>query len=130
MKKNSKLAREAIRWLENQFKHGNRFIRAQVQNETSTSKSSRQVTGNLKNKDLESMRISQLVDCCKYFQENHNLVDRDENVVNMVTLLVSSEVLNDEHLSANTRNLLLSCQMENINFKNIIDFHEKWKSLN
>jgi hypothetical protein len=127
MKKTSKLAREAIRWLENQFQHGNRFIRAQVQNETS--KNSRKVAS-LKNKDIETIRISQLVDCCKYFQENHNLVDRDENVVNMVTLLVSSEVLNDEHLSASTRNMLLTCQIENINFKNIIEFYEKWKSLN
>ena len=127
MKKNSKLAREAIRWLENQFQHGNRFIRAQVQNETS--KSSRKVSLQ-KNKDLETTRISQLVDCCKYFQENHNLVDRDENIVNMVTLLVSSEVLNDENLSASTRNLLLTCKTENINFKNIIEFYEKWKSFN
>jgi hypothetical protein len=127
MKKTSKLAREAIRWLENQFQHGNRFIRAQVQNETS--KNSRKVAS-LKNKDIETIRISQLVDCCKYFQENHNLVDRDENVVNMVTLLVSSEVLNDENLSASTRNMLLTCQIENINFKNIIEFYEKWKSLN
>ena len=125
MKKDSKLAREAIRWLENQFQHGNRFIRAQVQNET-CQKTTRQ--NYLKNKDLDSTRISQLVDCCKYFQENRNIVDKDENVTSMVTLLVSNAVLNNEHLSNSTRSLLLACQINNINFKNIVDFYDKWKS--
>jgi protein SMG5 len=122
MKKDSKLAREAIRWLENQFKHGNRFIRAQVQNEMTTNKNQ------MKNKDVDLYRLAQLIDCCKYFQENHNLVDIDENIANMVTLLVNNS-LNDDHLTNNAKNLLFTCQKENINVKNIADFYAKWNSL-
>jgi protein SMG5 len=64
IKKESKLAREAIRWLENQFKLGNRFLRAQKHDE----KISNQNDSNLKKKDFDKWMFYQLIDCCKYFE--------------------------------------------------------------
>lgn len=90
MKKDSKLAREAIRWLENQFKQGNRFMRAQNQNEKI---SSNETSGLInKKKDLDAWCFLQLVDCCKYFQqEASGTNDAESNKQNMVTLLTSDE---------------------------------------
>ena len=66
IKKESKLAREAIRWLENQFKLGNRFLRAQKHDEKISSHND----ANLKKKDFDKWIFYQLIDCCKYFEVN------------------------------------------------------------
>ena len=90
IKKDSKQAREAIRWLETQFKQGNRFLRAQTHNE--------KIVANydlilLKKKDLELWRFYQLIDCCKYFQEEAVLNNKNEDKrLNMITILINCEL--------------------------------------
>jgi protein SMG5 len=91
IKKESKLAREAIRWLENQFKMGNRFLRAQTHNEKLSLKS--EYEPSLKKKNLEGWRFCQLVECCRYFEEESNSrVDSEASRSNMVTVLTSSDM--------------------------------------
>ena len=94
IKKDSRQARDAIRWLENQFKHGNRFLRAQTDNEKH---STHQADSSLKKKDLDLWRFYQLIDCCKYFQEDTNLNDESKKL-DIVTLLTNSEC-NEKHKS-------------------------------
>ncbi len=72
IKKDSKLAREAIRWLENQFKQGNRFLRAQTQNEKVAYQNDGGAAA-LKKKDFDKWMFYQLVDCCKYFEVIFNI---------------------------------------------------------
>jgi protein SMG5 len=90
IKKESKEARLAIRWLEGQFKQGNRFLRAQTHNETlSSSSNSQNLT--LKKRDLSAWQFGQLIDCCKYLQslglENDETKGNNKQI--MVTLLLN-----------------------------------------
>lgn len=132
MKKESKLAREAIRWLENQFKQGNRlhdqflyillifflnssfkidmknlrFLRAQNQNEKLT----KTIDRSLKKKDVDLWCFQQLVDCCAYFQQHQQTLNGGESKKssNMVTLLYdgSSEKYSDSNKYTNASNLI------------------------
>ena len=121
MKKDSKMAREAIRWLEHQFKQGNRFMRAQNQNERPTSGSLSELVS--KKKDLEAWCFGQLVECCMYFQKeannrgsssSHEETSRQQN---MVTLLISDEKEAAEKLQTSNFKLILNCAKENSNIK-------------
>ena len=97
----------------------------------------------LKNKDTEMWRISELIDCCKYFQQQKSLVaDKEETkTFEMITLLTSysEDILNridnvttsadgiNEQQKARISCLLNSARKENIIIKNIGDFYNKWK---
>ena len=93
MKKDSKQAREAIRWLEGQFKQGNRFLRAQSHNEKTNNSSS--AHSSLKKKDVEAWRSSQLLECCRFFQKESasasSVGGADCKRSNMVTLLTNND---------------------------------------
>ena len=88
MKKDSKHAREAIRWLEGQFKQGNRFLRAQsIAERTNNIARSSQ----LKKDEAEAWRLSQLLDCCRYFQKDWSLNNTDGKRSSVVTLLTNRD---------------------------------------
>lgn len=144
IKKDSRQARDAIRWLENQFKNGNRFLRAQADNEKHQHHNHHHhLDSSLKKKDLDLWRFYQLIDCCKYFQEETNLNDESKKL-DVVTLLVNSDI-NDKHKTdpksyfsiakQNSKFKFLSkarIQMTNccilfsdIQLQNIKDFHSK-----
>lgn len=97
IKKDSKLARESIRWLENQFKQGNRFLRAQTHNERIMSA----YDSSLKKKDLETWRFYQLVDCSKYFEDETLLANKCgssmENRTNMITVLTACDLVDQNN---------------------------------
>lgn len=89
IKKDSKQARDAIRWLETQFKQGNRFLRAQTHNEKLVAN----YDSILKKKDIDLWRFYQLIDCCKYFQEKAVLNNKsDDKRLNMITILTFCEL--------------------------------------
>lgn len=126
MKKDSQFAREAIRWLENQFKQGNRFIRAQIHNEKLSN--NRQQT--LKSKDIDSWRLYQLIDCCKYFKQQFEVsknIQSETSITQMVTLLINHN-LNETNCNERLKNLIQSANSEQIEVKNIKEFYDKWKS--
>ncbi|KAK5637868.1 hypothetical protein RI129_000125 [Pyrocoelia pectoralis] len=62
-------ARDAIRWLELQFHHGNRFCRAQRPQE----RSSLPFIKYPKKKDKELFTYIQIIECCHYFVQQQNL---------------------------------------------------------
>lgn len=86
MKKESKQAREAIKWLEIQFKNGNRFLRAQNQHEIND-----KANLNLRKKDYDFWRYSQIIDCCIYFQNQFTLNNQDSKQSNVVSLLTNNQ---------------------------------------
>lgn len=98
LKKDSKLARSAIRWLESQFREGNRFLRAQNQNE----KAKITIASDLNAKeDLELWKLYQLLDCCCFFQ-NDAYSSRAESK-NMATMLLGNETASLVRTSTETR---------------------------
>lgn len=95
MKKESKQAREAIKWLEIQFKNGNRFLRAQHQHEINEKSNL-----NLKKKDFDFWIYSQIIDCCLFFQNQFTQSNHDSKQSNVVSLLTNNqEKLSSEKFS-------------------------------
>jgi len=122
MKKDNARARDTIRWLEQQFKQGNRFMRAQNQNEKISSNENSGLVN--KKKDLEAWCYLQLIDCCKYFQQEANggYIADGSNRQNMVTLLTSNEKEAVEKLQEPGFRLALNYAKENgENFFTIIN---------
>ena len=116
LKKDSKLAREAIRWLEHQFKQGNRFMRAQNQNEKISSNENSGLIN--KKKDLDAWCFLQLIDCCKYFQQEANGGNNADRQ-NMVTLLTSDEKEAVDKFQETNFRLALNYAKENGNFSSL-----------
>lgn len=122
IKKDSKLAREAIRWLENQFKQGNRFLRAQTQNEKINSGHDMA----MRKRDLELWRFYQLIDCCKYFQEESTGQSTSsqslESRVNIITILTFSDLADEK-----CTNMVSLSAEHSVKLENIKEFCERWK---
>jgi protein SMG5 len=124
MKKDNARARDTIRWLEQQFKQGNRFMRAQNQNEKISSNENSGLVH--KKKDFEAWCFLQLIDCCKYFQQEANggYIAEGSNRQNMVTLLTSNEKEAVEKFQEPSFRLALNYAKENgedifLNYKSI-----------
>ncbi len=110
MKKDSRLTREAIRWLESQFKQGNRFLRAQNQNEKQNLHRMNEFFGSRHHKkDLDLWRLYQLIECCAFFQSQSNENKQNFNSPSsMVTFLLNNkdELLRKDYINAHYKNLM------------------------
>ncbi|KAK6643805.1 hypothetical protein RUM43_000068 [Polyplax serrata] len=80
-KRDSGRARETIRWLESQFQHGNRSLRAQKSQE----RISLPLIKYPKKKDKEAWNFFQIVECCHYFSKQSEFQSSQSNL--LVTLL-------------------------------------------
>lgn len=110
LKKEQREARDAIRWLETQFRLGNRynyykistitirklfkfrFIRTQAVHERLTNQNKKK---NNKNKDF--FRFQEMLDCCLYFTQQSNLDKQSTtNSMSTVNLLFARSLTNKE----------------------------------
>lgn len=116
LKRETIKAREAIRWLEAQFHHGNRFLRAQRPQERSPIP----LIKYPKKKDKETYTFIQIIECC-YF-----LTQPQKGSTNAVTLLTGNPAALQP---SGTREI--SClglaQSAGVNLELITGFHQKWK---
>ncbi|KAB0800738.1 hypothetical protein PPYR_06477 [Photinus pyralis] len=107
-------ARDAIRWLELQFHHGNRFCRAQRPQE----RTSLPFIKYPKKKDKELFTYIQIIECCHHFVQQQNLS-------NLVTLLIGRNAIsNSENREISYTGLAHSA---GINVEVVTSFYEKWK---
>jgi hypothetical protein len=86
---------------------------------------------NLKSKDPEMWRITEIIECCKYFHEQE-LEAQDDGKVFMVTLLTTDFDTNttgstNEVPSSEIKKLENMSQKENIDIQNIVSFYDDWK---
>lgn len=108
MKKEQREARDAIRWLEAQFRLGNRyfqigfdilyfifsfrFIRTQAVHERLTNQNKKK---NNKNKDF--FRFQEIIDCCLYFAQQSSLDKQTtHNLMSTVNLVFARSLTNKE----------------------------------
>ncbi|CAM2710767.1 unnamed protein product [Rotaria socialis] len=116
LKKEQREARDAIRWLENQFRLGNRFIRTQAVHERLSNQNKKK---NNKNKDF--FRFQEMIDCCLYFTQQSNLDKQTtSNSMSTVNLLLSRPLTNKEQQTI---------EKEGVIVQHIDDFHRRWKQL-
>ena len=95
LKKEQREARDAIRWLENQFRAGNRFIRTQAVHERINPTSKKKA-----NKTKDFFRFQDILDCSLYFSQQSNLdkqpTTTSTNPMSTVNLLVSRSLTSKE----------------------------------
>ncbi|XP_064619024.1 nonsense-mediated mRNA decay factor SMG5-like isoform X2 [Lineus longissimus] len=118
LKKDSCNAREAIRWLEMEFKKGNRYVRAQKSNE----KSSASPQKNLKRKDREAWYFLQAISCCKYFAHQQS----EYSPKDMVSYL-TNQPLDNPNLTPRMRGAVAAMKQDGISIEMVKDFYIKWK---
>lgn len=117
LKKEKIEARDAIRWLESQFHRGNRFFRAQRQQERTPIPFIKYP----KKKDKDMQICIQIIECCHYF------ADQQKGASNVVTLLIGT----NQSLFTNGENKDFSyaglAQSVGIVIEPITSFYGKWK---
>lgn len=125
-KRVSRRVRDTIRWLEAQFRHGNRFLRAQRSNE----RLPLPLIKYPKKKDKEAWLFFQVVECCHFLsQTSIGRLEMDSNKEkdSFVTLVTGSKTL----LSGSNTNGFSPLGVTNsagVSLEHIETFHSKWKS--
>ncbi|XP_076101619.1 nonsense-mediated mRNA decay factor SMG5-like isoform X1 [Mytilus galloprovincialis] len=119
MKKESVRAREAIRWLETEFRKGNRYIRAQKSNE----KLQENTPKNLKKKNQEMWCLYEIFSCARYLAGQGDIASG-----NMVAVMTKQD-LKATSLPDIVKQLINKCTKEGIGIENISNFANKWKEV-
>jgi len=128
LKKFNPGARDAIKFLEDEIKHGNRWLKTQKEYETVSNDQLRNNQKKGKNRDIEEWRFFHIVKCCLYFIGQH-VAGRS-----LVTLLTSESSLN----GGRTANLgtrpspqaLDICKNKGIRVEPVVDFYKRWTARN
>jgi len=122
LKKFNPGARDAIKFLEEEVKRGNRWLKTQKDHETVDDKV---LLNNRKkkNRDIEEWRFLQVVKCGLYFNELHS------DAGNLVTLLTSDTSHQESKARLGTRSSSLAmevCQTKRIRVEPVVDFYKRW----
>uniref|UniRef100_A0A673GUR5 Nonsense-mediated mRNA decay factor n=1 Tax=Sinocyclocheilus rhinocerous TaxID=307959 RepID=A0A673GUR5_9TELE len=121
LKKENSGARDGIRFLETEFRKGNRYIRCQKESGRSFERDK------LKRQDIEAWHLYKMVDSCRQLTGSQS--SGDEDTAGMVTILTghSLEELTERSASMKvSRALADSAGME---LKSITDFYRQWKEM-
>lgn len=139
LKRTSGRARDAIRWLESQFRQGNRFLRMQRNNE----KQSIPLVAYPRKKDNEAWLFMQIMECCYYLNNSARVTKTEDKAKieegsNFVRLLTGSRTLsnltdvdvaipNDKPLRQQPFNMAIVKKSTGLLIEHIGDFYGKWK---
>uniref|UniRef100_A0A3P9M8R1 Nonsense-mediated mRNA decay factor n=1 Tax=Oryzias latipes TaxID=8090 RepID=A0A3P9M8R1_ORYLA len=114
LKKENAGARDGIRFLESEFRKGNRYIRCQKESGRSFERDK------LKRQDLEAWHLYKTVDSCRQLTVSQS--NGDEDTAGMVTILTGVAVF----LSQAAVQAVASAGME---LKNVVEFYRQWKEM-
>ncbi|XP_005110077.2 protein SMG5 [Aplysia californica] len=120
-KKECTSAREVIRWLEVQLRKGNRYIRAQKNQETLLS----QQHGILKKKNRDSWYILELLGCARYLAQQTGTFTGNNSVV---VILTGEHKLLEPPLLPVIQQVRTSAQQEGVSVETVTEFIARWKS--
>lgn len=118
-KKESHGARDAIRWLEAEFRKGNRYIRAQKNSEKVQVVSTR----HLKKKNRDAWCVLEIVNCALYLSRQGG----DFGADTMIAVLTSSGFNNIK--TAAVKQALATSKQEGVSVENITEFVNKWSEV-
>lgn len=138
LKRTSGRARDAIRWLESQFRQGNRFLRMQRNNE----KQSIPAVSYPRKKDNEAWLFMQIMECCYYLNHTNltkNNGPKKEDDSSFVRLLTGSRALSsmvdtndvtipkDKSAKQVPFSMAVVKKSTGLLIEHIVDFYGKWK---
>ncbi|KAL4227218.1 Protein smg5 [Mactra antiquata] len=118
-KKESHGARDAIRWLEAEFKKGNRYIRAQKNSEKLQTVQAR----HLKKKNRETWCILEMISCALYLSQQGG----DFGTDTVIAILTTSGFNSVKHPMV--KQALATSKLEGVSVENISEFVNKWSEM-
>ncbi|XP_069031455.1 LOW QUALITY PROTEIN: nonsense-mediated mRNA decay factor SMG5 [Embiotoca jacksoni] len=121
LKKENAGARDGIRFLESEFRKGNRYIRCQKESGRSFERDK------LKRQDVEAWHLYKMVDSCRQLTVSQS--NGDEDTAGMVTILTGHQVEELCAQSAAMKAAVQAASSAGMELKNIVDFYRQWKEI-
>lgn len=121
LKKETPGARDGIRFLESEFRKGNRYIRCQKEVGRSFERDK------LKRVDIEAWHLYKMVDSCRQLTVSQSL--GDEDTAGMVTILTGRQLEDMSAQSAAMKAALQAAASAGMELKHIGDFYQQWKEM-
>uniref|UniRef100_A0A4W6BNE6 Nonsense-mediated mRNA decay factor n=1 Tax=Lates calcarifer TaxID=8187 RepID=A0A4W6BNE6_LATCA len=121
LKKENAGARDGIRFLESEFRKGNRYIRCQKESGRSFERDK------LKRQDIEAWHLYKMVDSCRQLTVSQN--NGDEDTAGMVTILTGHQVEELCTRSAAMKAAMQAASSAGMELKNIVEFYRQWKEI-
>uniref|UniRef100_A0A3Q0QQY7 Nonsense-mediated mRNA decay factor n=1 Tax=Amphilophus citrinellus TaxID=61819 RepID=A0A3Q0QQY7_AMPCI len=121
LKKENPGARDGIRFLESEFRKGNRYIRCQKESGRSFERDK------LKRQDIEAWHLYKMVDSCRQLTVSQS--NGDEDTAGMVTILTGHEVEELCSQSAAMKSAIQAAGSAGMELKNIVEFYRQWKEI-
>ncbi|XP_072917459.1 nonsense-mediated mRNA decay factor SMG5 [Hemitrygon akajei] len=121
LKKENSGARDAIRFLESEFKKGNRYIRCQRESGKTVDRHK------LKRQDLDAWHLYKILDSCKQLTVSQG--SGEEEVAGMVTILTEFSPDDPGSLSSNVQAALQAAHNSGVDVRNVLDFYRQWKEM-
>ncbi|KAM6910174.1 nonsense-mediated mRNA decay factor SMG5 [Xenentodon cancila] len=121
LKKENIGARDGIRFLETEFRKGNRYIRCQKESGRSFERDK------LKRQDIEAWYLYKMVDSCRQLTISQS--NGDEDTAGMVTILTGHQVEELCARSAAMKAAIQAAGVAGMELKNIVEFYQQWKEI-
>ncbi|XP_071378079.1 nonsense-mediated mRNA decay factor SMG5 [Centroberyx affinis] len=121
LKKENAGARDGIRFLESEFRKGNRYIRCQKEPGRSFERDK------LKRQDIEAWHLYKMVDSCRQLTVSQS--NGDEDTAGMVTILTGHLVEELCTQSAAMKSAIQAVGAAGMELKNIVEFYRQWKEI-
>ncbi|XP_019518070.1 PREDICTED: protein SMG5 isoform X1 [Hipposideros armiger] len=121
LKKEHPGARDGIRYLEAEFKKGNRYIRCQKEAGKSFERHK------LKRQDADAWALYKILDSCKQLTLAQGAGEEDPS--GMVTIVTGLPLDNPSALSGPMQAALQAAAHASVDVKNVLDFYKQWKEI-
>ncbi|KAL4646792.1 protein SMG5 isoform X1 [Arapaima gigas] len=121
LKKENSGARDGIRFLESEFRKGNRYIRCQRESGRSFERDK------LKRQDIDAWHLYKMVDSCRQLTLSQN--SGEEDTAGMVTILTGHSVEELPTRSASMKTAVQAVAAAGMELKNIQEFYRQWKEM-
>ncbi|XP_029141876.1 protein SMG5 isoform X2 [Protobothrops mucrosquamatus] len=121
LKKENAGARDSIRYLEAEFKKGNRYIRCQKEAGKSFERHK------LKRQDLDAWNLYKILDSCKQLTASQG--GSEDDTAGMVTVITGFQLQDPSKLSAPMQSAIQAAASASIEIQNVLEFYKHWKEM-
>ncbi|NWT44978.1 SMG5 protein, partial [Chroicocephalus maculipennis] len=121
LKKENAGARDSIRYLEAEFKKGNRYIRCQKDVGKSFERHK------LKRQDLDAWNLYKILDSCKQLTVSQG--SGEDDTTGMVTIITGFQLEDPSTFSAPMQSAIQAAANASIEIKNVLEFYKQWKEM-
>ncbi|NXE29872.1 SMG5 protein, partial [Ardeotis kori] len=121
LKKENAGARDSIRYLEAEFKKGNRYIRCQKDVGKSFERHK------LKRQDVDAWNLYKILDSCKQLTVSQG--SGEDDTTGMVTIITGFQLEDPSAFSAPMQSAIQAAANASVEIKNILEFYKQWKEM-